>query len=153
MDVFKNFVYNLINNIKISQTKEVWNNITQSTIRVTEIENRGQGYVKKCLHSLKLGSNFWLLDVFNVIRRYLCFKFLFALSTHCRWVINYCIYKFHDLYIKKIESHAYFIWNLIWKSPGFVQFGVQFDPLWSQIYHPWTQRSWFETWALFCRLV
>ena len=26
--------------------------------------------------------------------------------------------------------------NLIWKSPGFVQFGVQSDPLWSQTYHP-----------------
>ena len=28
-------------------------------------------------------------------------------------------------------------WNLIWKSPGFVQFGVQSDPLWSQTYHTW----------------
>ena len=27
-------------------------------------------------------------------------------------------------------------WNLIWKSHGFVQFGVQSDPLWSQTYHP-----------------
>ena len=27
-------------------------------------------------------------------------------------------------------------WNLIWKSPGFVQFGFQSDPLWSQTYHP-----------------
>ena len=28
-------------------------------------------------------------------------------------------------------------WNLIWKSPGFVQFGVQSDPISSQTYHPW----------------
>ena len=27
-------------------------------------------------------------------------------------------------------------WNLIWKSPGFVQFWGQSDPLWSQTYHP-----------------
>ena len=27
-------------------------------------------------------------------------------------------------------------WNLIWKSPGFVQCGVQSDPLWSQTYNP-----------------
>ena len=26
--------------------------------------------------------------------------------------------------------------NLIWKSPGFVQFRVQSHPLWSQTYHP-----------------
>ena len=29
------------------------------------------------------------------------------------------------------------VWNLIWQSPGFVQFGVQSDPLWCQTYHPW----------------
>ena len=27
-------------------------------------------------------------------------------------------------------------WNLIWKSPEFVQFWVQSDPIWRQTYHP-----------------
>ena len=37
-------------------------------------------------------------------------------------------------------SMSQMYWYLIWKSPGFVQFGVQYDdPLWSQTYHPWTQ--------------
>ena len=35
-------------------------------------------------------------------------------------------------------SSSQVYWNLIWKSPGFVQFGVQSDPLWSQTYHPST---------------
>ena len=28
-------------------------------------------------------------------------------------------------------------WNLIWKSPGFIPFGGQSDPLLSQTYHHW----------------
>ena len=34
-------------------------------------------------------------------------------------------------------SMSQMYWNLIWKSPGFGQFGVQSDPLWSQTYQPW----------------
>ena len=33
-------------------------------------------------------------------------------------------------------SMSQMYWNLIWKSPGFVQFGVQSDPLWSLTYYP-----------------
>ena len=33
-------------------------------------------------------------------------------------------------------SMSQMYWNLIWKSPGFVQFGVQSEPLWSQTYNP-----------------
>ena len=33
-------------------------------------------------------------------------------------------------------SSSQMYWNLIWKSPGFVQLGVQSDQLWSQTYHP-----------------
>ena len=36
----------------------------------------------------------------------------------------------------RFGSSSQMYWNLIWKSPGFVQFGVQSDPLWSQTYHP-----------------
>ena len=42
-------------------------------------------------------------------------------------------------------SSSQMYWNLIWKSPGFVQFGVQSNLLWSQTYHPCTQDTgmWF----------
>ena len=38
-------------------------------------------------------------------------------------------------------------WNLIWKSPGFFQFGVQSDPLWSQTYHPCILLLWYTNQA------
>ena len=51
------------------------------------------------------------------------------------------------------DSSSQMYWNLIWKNPGFVHFGIQSDPLWSQTYHPWwilPPFIWHLIWLLIC---